>query len=84
MIEMHNIFIYSCYYLFLALNSTRFCILITQHKNTNIDSNFARLMNKKTKVAALADNPLASSACSAVLNYLGLSTESADDTRKFR
>lgn len=48
------------------------------------DSDLERLMNKKTKVAALADNPLASSACSAVLNYLGLNTESADDTRKFR
>ena len=58
-------------------------ILVTQKPNTEFsalgDSEIKRLLNPKSMVGSLAENPLSSSACSAVLKYLGLLSESGEN-----
>ena len=57
-------------------------ILVTPKPNTEftplVESEIKRLLNPKTMIGSLSENPVSSSACSAVLKYLGLHTESGD------
>ena len=62
-------------------------ILVTHAPNAEFaaltDSDVGRLFNPKSKVGSLSQHPLSSSACRAVLHYLGLLGDSQDGA-KFR